>query len=214
MAVIQLVVNILPIGVFFSVAKLFLDQNTEIIFSALNMLVVMYIGYAIVFFVFYPIVVRLLLKMQYIAFLKHFLRPILISLVTCSSSAAFPITIERISQNVNASYKQVSGIALLLKHANCIQTPIYCMIAAHSLNQPISFELVIISVAFGLFSSIGTAGIANGGVVMVAVIYSFLGYPLEYVSIIAGIYFLIDIWGTCINVIDDCIGLSYVQRMS
>ena len=208
---ISLLVKALPIGLFFLTVKITGNDDAVKLKGIAHMVIAIYIGYLVAFGIIYPIIIRKGLQENIRKFGRRFYNAILVSFVSCSSSAAFPLVLRSVNEDKTKD-EGISGIALLLKHANCLQTPIYCIFIAKMSGIPISFTLLVVSSIFGVFSSIGTAGIPSGGVVMIAVVFKMLGLPLEYVPIIAGIYVIVDMPGTALNVLDDCIGLTLIKN--
>lgn len=211
---ISVLVKILPIGVFFLAARIIENGNTIKLKGIIQMIICIYVGYLLAFLIVYPIIINKVLKEDFREFFKKYYGALIISFLSCSSSSAFPIVIEKVNEGNDKKIidEALSGIALVLKHVNCIQTPIYCIFIAKMNGIPVTITILIVSCFFGIFSSIGTAGIPSGGIVMIAVIFRILELPIEYVSVIAGIYALLDMPGTSMNVLDDCIGLTLIKK--
>lgn len=212
--IVALLIKGLPIGIFFLASKIIGSGGGIKLKGTANMIVAIYIGYFMAFGVVYPIIVRKKLQESYREFIKRYCKALIMAFVSCSSSSAFPLVIDAVNQNSKKADETLAGISLILKHANCLQTPIYCVFVAKMYNIQLSFALLMLACVFGIFSSIGTAGIPGGGIVSIAAVFKMLNLPLEYVTIIAGIYPVVDILGTAMNVLDDCIGLTMVQKNS
>ena len=55
----------------------------------------------------------------------------------------------------------------------------------------------------------GVAGVPGGGIMMSAVLLQIMGLPLDIVPWIAGVYILIDMPNTMLNVTGDTVGMVY-----
>lgn len=55
----------------------------------------------------------------------------------------------------------------------------------------------------------GVAGVPGGGIMMSAVLLQIMGLPLDIVPWIAGVYVLIDMPNTMLNVTGDTVGMVY-----
>jgi len=58
----------------------------------------------------------------------------------------------------------------------------------------------------------GVAGVPGGGIIMSAVLLQIMGLPLEIVGWIAGVYVLIDMPNTMLNITGDTVGMVYTAK--
>ncbi|KFC49865.1 hypothetical protein DK37_26075, partial [Halomonas sp. SUBG004] len=61
-------------------------------------------------------------------------------------------------------------------------------------------------------ASIGTAGVPGAGLIMLSLVLTSIGLPLEGVAIIAGIDRILDMARTSMNVVGDCAVTCLVAR--
>jgi Na+/H+-dicarboxylate symporter len=64
----------------------------------------------------------------------------------------------------------------------------------------------------GLLLSAGSGGIPGGGFVVALILVQSFGLPLELAAIVGGIYRLVDMGNTTINVMGDLVGTAVVTR--
>lgn len=99
--------------------------------------------------------------------------------------------------------------ATINMHAVAAEMPIYALFAAQIYGialGPIQFAQIIV---LGVIMAAGVAGIPGGGIIMSAVLLEIMGLPMDIVAWIAGIYVLIDMPNTMLNVTGDTVGMVY-----
>jgi Na+/H+-dicarboxylate symporter len=142
----------------------------------------------------------------------HFYRKTLhiqtLALATASSKATISTSIIDLQEKVGVS-KGVAGFVLPLGAAlNMTGTAIYITICAlffaQSTGQVFTHSQYLILIATSTIGSIGAAGIPAGGVLMLSMVLSSLGLPIEGIPLILGIDRFIDMFRTMINVTGDC----------
>ena len=103
--------------------------------------------------------------------------------------------------------------ATINMHACAGEMPIYAVFAAHiyGVGPPLTSLLVII--ALGIIMAAGVAGVPGGGIIMSAVLLQVMGLPVDIVPWTAGIYYLIDMPNTMINVTGDTVGMVTVASL-
>ena len=125
---------------------------------------------------------------------KHFqamTTPLLTAFSTRSSSATLPLTIDAVENNTGVSNKISSFVLPLGATINMDGTALYECVAAMFIAQAygieISFLQQMIVVFTALLASIGAAGIPMAGLVMISVILTAVGLPLEGVGLILAV---------------------------
>jgi len=95
-------------------------------------------------------------------------------------------------------------------------TALYECVAALFIAQAYGIELTIVQqfvvVATALLASIGAAGIPMAGLVMISVILSAVGLPLEGVGLILAVDRVLDMCRTTVNVWSDSSGAVIIAR--
>jgi len=144
---------------------------------------------------------------------KHFqamTTPLLTAFSTRSSSATLPLTIDAIENNSGVSNKISSFVLPLGATINMDGTALYECVAAMFIAQAYGIEITIIQQAIivftALLASIGAAGIPMAGLVMISVILTAVGLPLEGVGLILAVDPFLDMCRTTVNVWSDSCG--------
>jgi len=147
---------------------------------------------------------------------KAMTTPLLTAFSTSSSSATLPLTMEAVENNSGVSNKVTSFVLPLGATVNMDGTALYECVAAMFIAQAygidLSFLQQMIVVATALLASIGAAGIPMAGLVMITVILSAVGLPLEGLGLILAVDRILDMCRTTINVWSDSCGSVIIAR--
>jgi Na+/H+-dicarboxylate symporter len=92
-------------------------------------------------------------------------------------------------------------------HAVCAEMAIYVIFAAQIYKLDLSVGQMIFTMFLAVVAAAGTAAVPGGGIIMSAIMLGTMGLPLTIVPWIAGIYRLIDMPNTMLNVTDDSVGM-------
>ncbi|PCI93898.1 MAG: dicarboxylate/amino acid:cation symporter [Flavobacteriales bacterium] len=218
MKVTQFVIRFTPLGVLGIVANQVATQdNLSEVASRLGLFSVAVIGALAVHSI---IVLPLMLKfIGKINPFKHFGAmkiPLLTAFSTSSSSATLPLTIDAIENKAGASNKVSSFVLPLGATINMDGTALYECIGAIFIAQAYGLDLSVteqlIVVLTALLASIGAAGIPMAGLVMMSVILSAIGLPLEGVGLILAVDRPLDMLRTAINVWSDSCGTVIIAK--
>ncbi len=150
---------------------------------------------------------------------KHFQAmtiPLLTAFSTSSSSATLPLTLDAVENRVGVSNKITSFVLPLGATVNMDGTALYECVAAMFIAQAygihLSFLSQIVVVFTALLASIGAAGIPMAGLVMISVILSAVGLPLEGVGLILAVDRILDMCRTTVNVWSDSCGSAIIAK--
>lgn len=87
--------------------------------------------------------------------------------------------------------------------------PIYVLFAAQMFGINLALDQVLVLVLLGVVIS---AGMPGSGVVMCSIMLTLMGLPLTMIPWLAGVYFLVDIVTTTLNVTGDTVGMVTVAH--
>ncbi|MBN3036698.1 MAG: dicarboxylate/amino acid:cation symporter [Bacteroidales bacterium] len=151
--------------------------------------------------------------------LRHFravTTPLFTAFSTSSSSATLPLTMEAVEHRSGVSSKITSFTLPLGATINMDGTALYECVAAIFIAQAYGIELTLfqqfIVVVTALLASIGAAGIPMAGLVMITVILTAVGLPLEGVGLILSVDRILDMFRTTVNVWSDTCGAVIIAR--
>ncbi len=151
--------------------------------------------------------------------LKHFkamTTPLLTAFSTSSSSATLPLTIKAVEEESGVSNKVSSFVLPLGATVNMDGTALYECAAAMFIAQAYGIDLSagqqVIVVITALLASIGAAGIPMAGLVMISVVLTAVGLPLEGVGLILAVDRILDMFRTTVNVWSDTCGSVIIAK--
>ncbi|MFV0379104.1 MAG: dicarboxylate/amino acid:cation symporter [Mangrovibacterium sp.] len=154
-----------------------------------------------------PLIVKVIGKAHPYRHLKNMATPLLTAFSTSSSSATLPLTIEAVENNSGVSNKITSFTLPLGATINMDGTALYECVAAMFIAQAygfnLSFSQQMLVVVTALLASIGAAGIPMAGLVMITIILTAVGLPLEGVGLILTVDRILDMYRTSVNVWSD-----------
>ncbi|MCH8941619.1 MAG: dicarboxylate/amino acid:cation symporter [Bacteroidetes bacterium] len=222
MKITSLIIKFTPIGIFGIVAGVVADQagDRQALLNIAQRLgiymVVVLLGLSFHSMVTLPLLLKFIGKVNPWHHFKAMTTPLLTAFSTSSSSATLPLTIDAVENNVGVSNKVTSFVLPLGATVNMDGTALYECVAAMFIAQAygieLSFLLQAIVVATALLASIGAAGIPMAGLVMITVILSAVGLPLEGVGLILAVDRILDMCRTTINVWSDSCGTVIIAK--
>ena len=167
-------------------------------------------------FVILPLIVRFVGKAKPFTHFKNMATPLLTAFSTSSSSATLPLTMEALEHKSGVSNKITSFTLPLGATINMDGTALYECMAAMFIAQAYGVDLSITQQAFvvvtALLASIGAAGIPMAGLVMITVVLTAVGLPLEGIGLILAVDRPLDMLRTSVNVWSDSCGAVTVAR--
>ena len=140
-------------------------------------------------------------------FYKDIREPVLFAFFSSSSSATIPLTLKTADNNLKIKKEISSFVVPIGATVNMDGSAIYLGLSAIFVSQLIGLdfslhEYVIISLT-ATIGSIGAAGVPSVALVMMTIVFTSVGIPIEAIAIIAGIDRLLDMFRTAINVTGD-----------
>jgi proton glutamate symport protein len=163
-----------------------------------------------------PLILRLIGRVNPWKHFQALTTPLLTAFSTRSSSATLPLTLDAVENNSGVSNKVSSFVLPLGATINMDGTALYECVAAMFIGQAYGIELSFLSqivvVFTALLASIGAAGIPMAGLVMISVILTAVGLPLEGVGLILAIDPFLDMCRTTVNVWSDSCGAAIIAK--
>ncbi len=212
------VIKFTPLGIFGIVAKTVADQDDLgglVSSMGLYMLTVI-LALAIHAVITLPIIVRTIGKASPLKHFRNMSAPLLTAFSTSSSGATLPLTMQAVEEKSGVSNKISSFTLPLGATVNMDGTALYECVAAIFIAQAYGVDLTfvqqIIIVFTALLASIGAAAIPMAGLVMITVILTAVGLPLEGVGLILAVDRILDMFRTATNVWSDSCGAVVIAK--
>jgi proton glutamate symport protein len=167
-------------------------------------------------FVTLPLILRFLGKGNPWKHFKAMTTPLLTAFSTSSSGATLPLTIDAVENEVGVSNKVSSFVLPLGATINMDGTALYECVAAIFIAQAYGIQMdflhQIIIVITALLASIGAAAIPMAGLVMLTIVLTAVGLPLEGVGLILAVDRILDMCRTTVNVWSDSCGAAVIAK--
>jgi len=175
------------------------------------------LGYSIVLFIFYPILLKLLTKRKPIEFLRN-ASPIMVTAFSLSSSnGTLPTTI-RVSETALGIRPQVASFVLPLGATmNMNGTALFEGAVVLFIAQVFGIELSVMQqilvVALCVISAVGVAGVPGASLPLLMIVMAQVGVPPDGLAIILGVDRILDMGRTVINVMGDVVCAAYINEL-
>lgn len=204
-----------PVGVFGLMAFTVAAHGLEVLLPLIKLVGVMYLACILqIVLVYFPCVKCSGLRPGH--FLRGMSEPLLIAFTTCSSAAALSSNLVSV-QKLGAS-RGVSSFSIPLGNTiNMDGAAIYMGIAAifaaeiYGIPMPLDKQLTVVFMA--LLASIGSMGVPGAALIMITMVFTQVGIPLEAIALVAGVDRIMDMARTTINVLGDATGAILVSRL-
>ena len=202
-----IVMKIAPYGVFALIAVTVSKYGMSVLAPFAKVILAVYVGCALQVLLVYSGLITVFVKKSPFWFLRGIREAGLTAFVTRSSSATLPVTMRNTQENLGVSEKVSSFVLPLGATINMDGTALYqgvCALfvaQAYGLSLGMGAQLSIVLTA--TLASIGTAGVPGAGLIMLTLVLTAVGLPLEGVALVAGIDAVLDMARTAVNVVGD-----------
>ncbi|MDR4987760.1 MAG: dicarboxylate/amino acid:cation symporter [Bacteroidales bacterium] len=213
------VIRFTPLGIFGIVSKL-VSEHADNLLPVMNsmglyMLAVIS-ALALHAMITLPLLVRFVGRANPLKHVRCMSVPLLTAFSTSSSNATLPLTLKAVEHNSGVSNETTGFVLPLGATINMDGTALYECVAALFIAQAYGIELSLLQqgivVITALLASIGAAGIPMAGLVIITIILTAVGLPLEGVGLILAVDRILDMFRTTVNVWSDSCGAVIIAR--
>ena len=213
---VMVIIQLTPIAVFALLAKTFATEGVEVFIPLIKYFLVVVFVLVMHFFLTYSILLRLFSNLNIYTFYAKLKALIVFTFSTSSSNASIPYTLNTAVQKYGVDKSFASFSIPLGATINMDGTAIMQGCAAYFLASyygiDLAFSDMITIILTATIASIGTAGIPSAGIIMLSLILTELGIPLEGITLLLGVDRLLDMMRTSVNVTGDtCITCVVAQ---
>lgn len=216
--IIDLIMLFAPYGVFALIAGLIVDFSGDLdLFSALGLYALTVIsGLLVMILLIYPLFLRVFTPIKYTDFYRSISPAQLLAFSTSSSAATLPVTMECVENDLGVSNEVASfvlpvGVTINMDGTSCYQA-IAAVFIAQVFGVNLDFLDQIIIVVTATLASIGTPGVPGGSIVMLIIVLTSVGIPVEGLALILGIDRPLDMLRTVVNVTGDATVSTIVAK--
>ena len=203
----QIIMIFAPFGIFCLISNTFATQGVDMILELGKYFFTVIIVLFIHMFLIYGSLLKLLAKISPIYFFKNIKECIFFAFSTSSSSATIPITLRNVTENLKVKKKVASFTIPLGSTINMDGTAIMQGVAtvfiANIYAQSLFLSDFLTIILTATLASIGTAGVPGVGLIMLGMVLTQVGLPLEGIAIVMGVDRLLDMLRTSVNVSGD-----------
>ena len=216
MKVVEIVMMFAPYGVFCLIAKTFAEQGIELFLPVIAYVVTLVSALFLHLFVTLMVMLRLLAGLNPFTFMTKIRPAQIFAFSTASSNATIPITFRCVTQRIGADNSVASFTVPFGATINMDGTAIMQGVATVFLANVYGIELGILGyltvIGLAVLASIGTAGVPGVGLVMLTMVLSQVGLPIEGIAIILGVDRLMDMIRTVVNITGDAVVSTIVAK--
>ncbi len=216
MRLITILIKLAPIGVFCLMTRLFATEGFDEIYKLIRYFLTVIAALAIHMLVVYPLLLMVLARLNPLTFLSKMREPMLVGFSTASSGATIPVTLRTVEQRIGvkneiAAFSVPLGATINMDGTAIMQGVATVFIAQfYQVGLDLSDYLMVILTA--TMASIGTAGVPGVGLIMLTMVLTQVGLPVEGIMLIIGVDRILDMLRTAVNVTGDGMVATVVAR--
>lgn len=212
----SIVMEFSPIGVFALMAWVAGSFGITVLLPLLKFLVLYYIACGLHILIVFCGGLKFFAKLNPWPFFRGMGDAIMVAFTTCSSSATLPVSMHCVQENLGVSKNLTSFILPLGSTINMNGAALFQGMSAIFIAQAYGIELglqaILTIVITATLSAIGAAGIPGTGFIMLSVVFSSVGIPIEGLALLAGIDRIREMISTVLNVLGDAVAAVYVAK--
>ena len=202
----EIIMKLSPIGVFCLLCPTVASNGLTVLGSLAEVLLVMYACYAVHLLLVDPLFVALFSGVPSRLFLREMLPAVLFAFSSSSSVGTLPVNMKCVRRlgvpDDIASFVLPLG-ATINMNGTVIYHGVCAVFVAACYGIDLSIGQLASIAATSTLASVGTAGVPGAGVVMLAMVLSSAGLPLEGIALVAGIDRIFDMGRTVLNITGD-----------
>ena len=215
----EMILKLSPIGVFCLISRTFANIGFSAFIPLAKYMIGVLLALAIQCFGVYQILLKIFTGLNPIRFIKKFFPVMAFAFSTATSNATIPMSIDTLSKKVGVSKKISSFTIPLGATINMDGTAIYQGVCAIFIASCYGITLtptqMLTVVLTATLASIGTAGVPGAGMVMLAMVLTSVGLPVDGIALVAGVDRIFDMGRTVVNITGDascCIVVSNLEK--
>ncbi|MGA2962483.1 MAG: dicarboxylate/amino acid:cation symporter [Candidatus Korobacteraceae bacterium] len=217
MKVLNIVIETSPYGVFALMAITAGKYGTSVLGPLAQFIGSMYVGLVLHLFIVLMGMYWFFVRKNPLTFLKKTSPIWITSLTTCSTKATMPVAMATCEETLGIQ-KDVVGFTIPLgASTNMDGNALWYGVVAIFVSQLVGIQLTlsqqVTAVLLGVLMTLGSPGIPGGIFVATTIFLKTLGLPLEVIGLLAGIFRIIDMGQTTINVLGTVVVTAILGNM-
>ncbi|WP_258239438.1 dicarboxylate/amino acid:cation symporter [Arcobacter sp. LA11] len=203
----EIVMSYAPFGVFGLMAWVSASYGSDVLLSLGQVIFGVYLAAIIHILITFAGGISLIGKLNPLKFFKGIITAQTVAFTSTSSSGTLPITTQNTTKNLGVSKPIASFVLPLGATINMDGTALYqgvcAMFVAQAFGISLGMDQFMMIILTSTLASIGTAGVPGAGLIMLTLVLTSVGLPIEGVALIAGIDRILDMARTTVNVTGD-----------
>lgn len=212
--IVELIMEIAPIGVFGLMASVIVDLAGDDLSKAFGLLqalgwysLTVVLGLFLHVLIVYTSMFKIFTNMKVGTFFKGIRPAMLLGFSTSSSAATLPVTMDVVENNLGVDEEVSSFVLPIGATVNMDGTSLYQAVAAVFIAQALGMDLTLVQqltiVLTATLASIGSAGVPGAGIVMLVIVLQAIDVPIEGIALILGVDRILDMIRTVVNITGD-----------
>lgn len=216
MKVVEIVMAFAPIGVFCLIARVFAQQGIELFVPVMAYVVTLTGALFLHLFVTLMILLKVMTGLSPMIFIRKIRPAQVFAFSTASSNATIPVTYRCATSRMGvdnsvASFSIPLG-ATINMDGTAIMQGVATVFLANVYGVDLGLSGYITVIAMAVLASIGTAGVPGVGLVMLTMVLTQVGLPIEGIALILGVDRLMDMIRTAVNITGDAVVTIIVAK--
>lgn len=212
----SIIMEFSPIGVFAIMASVTGSFGVAVLLPLLKFLLVYYLACAVHIGTVFCGMIRGLAGLNPLPFFRGMGDAIMVAFSTCSSSATLPVSMHCVQKNLGVSKNITSFVLPLGSTLNMNGAAIFqgmsTLFIAQAYGIHLEWQAIITIVVTATLSAVGAAGIPGTGFIMLSVVFSSAGLPIEGLALLAGIDRVREMVSTVLNILGDAVVALYIAK--
>ncbi len=209
MKMVTIIMALAPYAVFCLLAKAMAELGVELFTQLIGYVVVLAGVLMFHLFVTLLLFLKVFSGLSPATFLKKIRNVQVFAFSTSSSNATIPVTLrtvtERMGVNNSVASFTVPFGATINMDGTAIMQGVATVFIANMYGVDLGIAGYLTVIMMSVLASIGTAGVPGVGLIMLSMVFSQVGLPLEGIGLILGVDRLLDMLRTAVNVSGDAV---------
>ena len=216
MKIVGIVMVFAPYGVFALIAKTFAEQGIGLFIPVMAYVVTLVLALFLHLFGTLSLLLKAMSGLNPITFMQKMRPAQIFAFSTASSNATIPVTYRSVTERVGVD-KGVASFcipfgATINMDGTAIMQGVATVFLANVYGIDLGLTGYITVIGMAILASIGTAGVPGVGLVMLTMVLTQVGLPIEGVAIILGVDRLMDMIRTAVNITGDAVVTTIIAK--
>ncbi len=216
MKMVTIVMSVAPYAVFALIARSMANLGLDLLGQLAGYVLVLTGALLAHLFVTLMLVLKLFSGLSPAMFLKKIRNAQVFAFSTASSNATIPVTLRTVTERMGvdnsvASFTIPFG-ATINMDGTAIMQGVATVFIANVYNVDLGFGGYLTVILMSVLASVGTAGVPGVGLIMLSMVFTQVGLPIEGIGLILGVDRLMDMIRTAVNVSGDAVVSCIVAK--